>query len=90
MDSAIKTLGLFSIRLTLHGEVTKQIIVNIARSLEEAKTQLQSGKAVISNLDEDDNLEIPAAQLYEENTKTSDADDSIADDSILDDTQDTE
>ena len=90
MDSAIKTLGLFSIRLTLHGEVTKQIIVNIARSLEEAKTQLQSGKAVISNLDEDDNLEIPAAQLHEENTETSDADDSIADDSILDDTQDTE
>ncbi|MDA9189910.1 50S ribosomal protein L9 [Alphaproteobacteria bacterium] len=90
MDSAIKTLGLFSIRLTLHGEVTKQIIVNIARSLEEAKTQLQSGKAVISNLDEDDNLEIPAVQLHEENTETSDADDSIADDSILDDTQDTE
>ena len=90
MDSAIKTLGLFSIRLTLHGEVTKQIIVNIARSLEEAKTQLQSGKAVISNLDEDDNVEIPAVQLHEENTETSDADDSIADDSILDDTQDTE
>ncbi len=90
MDSAIKTLGLFSIRLTLHGEVTKQIIVNIARSLEEAKTQLQSGKAVISNLDEDDNVETPAVQLHEENTETSDADDSIADDSILDDTQDTE
>ena len=90
MDSAIKTLGLFSIRLTLHGEVTKQIIVNIARSLEEAKTQLQSGKAVISNLDEDDNVEIPAVQLHKENTETSDADDSIADDSILDDTQDTE
>ena len=90
MDSAIKTLGLFSIRLTLHGEVTKQIVVNIARSLEEAKTQLQSGKAVISNLDEDDNVETPAVQLHEENTEISDADDSIADDSILDDTQDTE
>ena len=90
MDSAIKTLGLFSIRLTLHGEVTKQIIVNIARSLEEAKTQIQSGKAVISNLDEDDNVETPSVQLHEENTEISDADDSIADDSILDDTQDTE
>ncbi|MCH1428569.1 MAG: 50S ribosomal protein L9, partial [Alphaproteobacteria bacterium] len=38
----------------LHAEVTKQIVVNVARSLEEAKTQLESGKAVISNLDEDD------------------------------------
>ena len=60
------------------------------QTLEEAKTQLQSGKAVISNLDEDDNVETPAVQLHEENTETSDADDSIADDSILDDTQDTE
>lgn len=54
MESAIKNLGLFTLKLTLHAEVTKQIVVNVARSLEEAKTQLESGKAVISNLDEDD------------------------------------
>ena len=54
MGSAIKNLGLFTLKLTLHAEVTKQIVVNVARSLEEAKTQLESGKAVISNLDEDD------------------------------------
>ena len=53
MESAIKNLGLFTLKLTLHAEVTKQIVVNVARSLEEAKTQLESGKAVISNLDED-------------------------------------
>jgi len=54
MESAIKNLGLFTLKLTLHAEVTKQIVVNVARSLEEAKTQLESGKAVISNIDEDD------------------------------------
>ena len=54
MESAIKNLGLFTLKLTLHAEVTKQIVVNVARSLEEAKAQLESGKAVISNLDEDD------------------------------------
>ena len=54
MESAIKNLGLFTLKLTLHAEVTKQIVVNVARSLEEAKTQLESGKAVISNLDEYD------------------------------------
>ena len=58
MESAIKNLGLFTLKLTLHAEVTKQIVVNVARSLEEAKTQLESGKAVISNLDEDGENEI--------------------------------
>ena len=36
MESAIKNLGLFTLKLTLHAEVTKQIVVNVARSLEEA------------------------------------------------------
>ena len=48
MDAAIKTLGLFNIKLALHPEVTKHILVNVARSFEEAKTQLASGKAVIT------------------------------------------
>ena len=61
MESAIKNLGLFTLKLTLHAEVTKQIVVNVARSLEEAKTQLESGKAVISNLDEDNEDEIAQA-----------------------------
>lgn len=61
MESAIKNLGLFTLKLRLHAEVPKQIVVNVARSLEEAKTQLESGKAVISNLDEDDEDEIVQA-----------------------------
>jgi len=52
MDAAIKTLGLFTIKLALHPEVNKKIVVNVARSLEEAKMQLDSGKAVITNLNE--------------------------------------
>ena len=53
MDAAIKTLGLFTIKLALHPEVNKKIVVNVARSLEEAKMQLDSGKAVITNLNEE-------------------------------------
>ena len=53
MDAAIKTLGLFKIKLALHPEVNKKIVVNVARSLEEAKMQLDSGKAVITNLNEE-------------------------------------
>ena len=57
MDSAIKTLGLFKIKLALHPEVTKKIVVNVARSLEEAKTQLESGKAVITDPDHKNKVE---------------------------------
>ena len=53
MDAAIKTLGLFTIKLALHPEVSKNVVVNVARSLEEAKMQLDSGKAVITNLNEE-------------------------------------
>ena len=53
MDNAIKTLGLFPIKVTLHAEVTITVTVNIARSLEEAETQLQIGRAVIAS-DKDD------------------------------------
>ena len=40
MDKAIKTLGLFDMRVRLHAEVSVDVTVNIARSLEEAETQL--------------------------------------------------
>ena len=53
MDAAIKSLGLFTIKLSLHPEVSKKIVVNVARSLEEAKMQLDSGEAVITNLNEE-------------------------------------
>lgn len=59
MDKAIKTLGLFDMRVKLHAEVDVTVTVNIARSLEEAATQLESGKAVIASelLDADDEVE---------------------------------
>ena len=53
MDNAIKTLGLFPIKVMLHAEVTITVTVNIARSLEEAETQLEIGRAVIAS-DQDD------------------------------------
>ena len=67
MDKAIKTLGLIDMRVNLHAEVSVSITLNIARSLEEAETQLASGKAVIASelLDEDDTVievEAPAEE----------------------------
>ena len=63
MDKAIKTLGLIDMRVNLHAEVSVSITLNIARSLEEAETQLASGKAVIASelRDEEDEPEAEAA-----------------------------
>ena len=46
MDRAIKALGLTEARIRLHPEVSVSVIVNIARSLAEAETQLKTGIAV--------------------------------------------
>ena len=54
MDKSIKTLGLHDIRLNLHPEVSITVVVNVARSLDEAKTQLKTGVAVTGGVQETD------------------------------------
>ena len=64
MDKSIKTLGLHDIRLNLHPEVSITVIVNVARSLDEAKTQLKTGVAVTGGVQEiDDKPDIYAEAL---------------------------
>ena len=67
MDKSIKTLGLADTRIRLHPEVSVDIIVNIARSLEEAETQLKTGVAVTGGVqdvdDEDDNINAAVAAV---------------------------
>ncbi len=46
MNKSIKTLGLHEIRISLHPEVLVTVVVNVARSLDEAETQLKTGIAV--------------------------------------------
>jgi large subunit ribosomal protein L9 len=54
MDKSIKTLGLHDTRIRLHPEVTVTVKVNVARSLDEAETQLRTGVAVTGLADDDD------------------------------------
>ena len=56
MEKAIKTLGLHDTRLRLHPEVSVTVTVNVARSLDEAKTQLETGVAVTGMIDDDDDV----------------------------------
>ena len=78
MDKAIKTLGLIDMRVNLHAEVSVSITLNIARSLEEAQTQLASGKAVIASelLDE---VEEEAPAVEEAPAEEAAADEAAAD-----------
>lgn len=47
MDRAFKILGLYPIKLILHPEVSVEIRLNIARSLDEARIQEERGVALI-------------------------------------------
>ena len=49
LNLAIKTLGLFDVRVSLHSEVNVTVSVNIARSADEAKIQRETGGALVRN-----------------------------------------
>lgn len=51
LNKPIKALGVYETRVALHPEVTVNITVNIARTEEEAKLQLEAGSALI-NMDQ--------------------------------------
>ena len=60
----IKTLGLFDVNAILHPEVSVSIVVNVARSVEEAKVQTQTGKAV-TGMDEEEDLAPESEEVFE-------------------------
>jgi large subunit ribosomal protein L9 len=67
LDKSIKTLGLHDVRVRLHPEVSVSVTVNIARTLEEAETQLKTGIAVTGESDDDaDDLAAAAVDAVDE------------------------
>jgi large subunit ribosomal protein L9 len=92
MDKSIKTLGLHDIRVTLHPEVAVTVVVNVARSLDEAETQMKTGVAVTGGVqdvdDEPDAIaeaiaaveEVEAAEALEADTSADEAAPADADD----------
>ncbi len=64
LDQPIKSLGLTSVKLVLHPEVSLPITVNVARSTEEAEKQArgeQVGLAGEEDVEQDEELEFGAA-----------------------------
>ncbi len=65
LNQSFKTIGLFEVPVQLHGEVRVNVIVNIARSQEEAKIQAETGKALVSDARAQEAEEADEAQLAE-------------------------
>lgn len=49
LNQSFKEIGLFPVTVTLHPEVKVDVTINIARTDDEAKAQLKSGKALIAD-----------------------------------------
>ena len=60
LDQPIKTLGLHPVRVALHPEVQVTVTVNVARSAEEAKLQIEHGGAVIGLTEPEEEEEVEA------------------------------
>jgi len=65
LDRAIKTLGLHDVTIRLHPEVSEVVVVNIARSVDEAETQFSTGSAVVASTFEP----VEVAEFVEETPK---------------------
>ena len=88
MDRAIKTLGLTDTRIRLHPEVSVSVIVNIARSLAEAETQLKTGVAVTGEADDNDQQTASPAEIGEDAAATAEGDNTADDAGTASDTDD--
>ena len=85
MEKSIKTLGLHETRIRLHPEVAVTVTVNVARSLDEAETQLRTGVAVTGMIDDEDEAdEVEVAEVVV--AKEAATDEAPAEDAAADET----
>ena len=71
LNKSVKNLTYEKVTINLHPEVSCEIILNVARSSEEASTQKKLGKAITSNSENEDNkTEISKELFAEDETKT--------------------
>ena len=84
MEKAIKTLGLHDTRLRLHPEVSVTVTVNVARSLDEAKTQLETGVAVTGMIDDDNDDDMDAGYEAEAAAEAAPADEAATEEAASD------
>lgn len=77
LNDNFKTIGLFPVNVNLHPEVKVEIIVNIARTAEEAQVQAETGRALIADLAQDAEEEALSAEEAEEKLAEALSDDAL-------------
>ena len=71
LNKSVKNLTYEKVTINLHPEVSCEIILNVARSSEEASTQKKLGKAITSNSENEDNkIEISKELSVQDDIKT--------------------
>jgi large subunit ribosomal protein L9 len=73
LDRPIKTLGLHELRISLHGEVEPRVVINVARSADEATRQARGEDVTRAKTEAEEDAEaarISAEALFEEGTPT--------------------
>ena len=73
LDRPIKTLGLHELRISLHGEVEPRVVINVARSADEATRQARGEDVTRAKTEAEEDAEaarIAAEALFEEGRPT--------------------
>ncbi len=66
LNKNLKVIGLIPVDISLHPEVKVEVIINIARSIEESEIQAETGRALIAdNSDIEDEAKAPVEEVSE-------------------------
>ena len=65
LSDPIKTIGLYDVKIALHGEVSCTVQVNVARTKDEAEAQAR-GEDLTGNVDEREETRRAAEELFEQ------------------------
>jgi large subunit ribosomal protein L9 len=65
LDTPIKTIGVYTVRIALHPEVVVRVTVNVARSADEAEAQAR-GEVLTGTVSDREEARLAAEQLFEE------------------------
>jgi len=77
LDKAIKQLGVYDIRLLLHPDVSVTVLINVARTEEEAERQAR-GEDVTAEATDEDEAAISVEEVFEDEEQARHAEEELA------------
>ncbi len=82
LDRPIKLLGLHDVRIVLHPEVSLGVVVNVARTEEEAERQARGEDMTVDQFDDDQDT-LDAEEIFEDEELAKEAADELAEDETV-------